>query len=438
MTTDTIHLQDLQQRGAALRFITCGSVDDGKSTLIGRLLLDSKAVLQDQLESVSKSGQADLALFTDGLSAEREQGITIDVAYRYFATPRRKFIIGDAPGHEQYTRNMVTAASDTDAAIVLVDASRLSWKDKNLKLQPQTQRHSLLLKLLRVPTIVFVVNKLDLVDDTSLAFQNISLAIQSFCKVAGLTTHSIIPISALLGFNVVTQKQDGWAGYTGPSLLNILEDLPTNHTPENDHKQALYLPVQWVEKMTDTKNTQTNTRQSRRILWGRIGAGHIYIGQTVSAFPSQQKATVTQLIDHTRKPLEQATVKQSLGIVLDKELDISRGDYLLANDTQGNKQLHATLAWLDNEPLHTSRIYWVLHGHRWVKAKINTIHHVLDIQTLEKRPSFTSLEANSIAGISLQLLEPLPVVPYLENKRQGAMILVDGSSNQTSGAILVE
>ncbi|MEZ0307685.1 MAG: GTP-binding protein, partial [Ramlibacter sp.] len=212
----------LHDHVSALKFITCGSVDDGKSTLIGRLLVDSKAVLQDQLAGVQRSGETDLALLTDGLSAEREQGITIDVAYRYFATPSRKFIIGDAPGHEQYTRNMVTAASSADAAVVLVDATKLQWQDAGLELLPQTRRHSLLVNLLRVPSIVFAVNKLDAVEDPAVAFRNISGALQAFAGAAGIAIRAIVPISALKGHNVV-EPQPGWCGYQGLSLLQLLE-----------------------------------------------------------------------------------------------------------------------------------------------------------------------------------------------------------------------
>src|SRR3954465_11759081 len=210
---------------AALRFITCGSVDDGKSTLIGRLLVDSKTVLQDQLAGVQRGGETDLGLLTDGLSPGRGQGITIDVAYRYFSTARRKFIIGDAPGHEQYTRNMVTAASSADAAVVLIDATKLDWSNAELALLPQTRRHTLLVHLLRVPSVVYAVNKLDAVDDPALAFRNIAAALATFCAAAGITATAVVPMSALEGFNVV-QPTPGWAGYTGPSLLQVLEGLP--------------------------------------------------------------------------------------------------------------------------------------------------------------------------------------------------------------------
>jgi sulfate adenylyltransferase subunit 1 len=230
----------------ALRFITCGSVDDGKSTLIGRLLLDSRSVLQDQLANVSRTGTVNLAQFTDGLSAEREQGITIDVAYRYFSTAQRKFIIGDAPGHEQYTRNMVTAASSADAAVVLVDATKLTWNADPLPsgehaLLPQTRRHSLLAHLLRVPSIVFTINKLDAVADAPLAFANIRRALQQFADAAGIAVAGIVPISALHGNNVAT-ADPGWCGYRGPGLLDILERLPAT---VSETANPLAFPVQW-------------------------------------------------------------------------------------------------------------------------------------------------------------------------------------------------
>jgi sulfate adenylyltransferase subunit 1 len=257
----------------ALKFITCGSVDDGKSTLIGRLLVDTKAVLQDHLAGVQRQGETDLALLTDGLSAEREQGITIDVAYRYFSTETRKFIIGDAPGHEQYTRNMVTAASSADAAVVLVDATKLDWKDAQLSLLPQTRRHSLLLKLLRVPSVVFAINKLDAVDDAALAYRNIQGALAKFATEAGITVNAWVPISALKGWNVV-DSQDHWCGYSGPNLLQILETLPS--TPA-ESEIALSFPVQWVEKFHDSNVTS----QGRRDFWGRVATGTLRVGQAV-------------------------------------------------------------------------------------------------------------------------------------------------------------
>src|SRR3954470_16060160 len=273
---------------AALKFITCGSVDDGKSTLIGRLLVDSKAVLQDQLAGVQRSGETDLALLTDGLSAEREQGITIDVAYRYFATPTRKFIIGDAPGHEQYTRNMVTAASSADAAVVLVDATKLQWRNPGLDLLPQTRRHSLLANLLRVPSIVFAVNKLDAVEDATVAFDNIRGALAAFAGAAGMEVSAIVPISALKGQNVV-EPTPGWAGYEGPSLLQVLEQLDVTAC---DAGEAVAFPGQWVEKFSSS----ADTTQGRRVFWGRVGAAGAHVGQEVRVLPGGQAATIAQVM----------------------------------------------------------------------------------------------------------------------------------------------
>ncbi|MDB5886744.1 MAG: sulfate adenylyltransferase subunit 1, partial [Polaromonas sp.] len=347
---------------SALKFITCGSVDDGKSTLIGRLLVDSKAVLQDHLAGVQRAGVTDLALLTDGLSAEREQGITIDVAYRYFATETRKFIIGDAPGHEQYTRNMVTAASSADAAVVLVDATKLDWQNPALELLQQTRRHSLLVNLLRVPSIVFAVNKLDAVEDAALAFARISAALAAFAQAANISVAATVPISALIGFNVV-DAHPGWCGYTGPSLLALLEQLPA--TPA-ETTEAFAFPVQWVEKFS----ASSDTSQGRRIFWGRVATGGVQPGQTVTILPSGQTATVSQVLGHTRQP-KSVLAGHSAGIVLDREVDVSRGDWLLAPAAfTPSRDVAVTMAWMDDEPLVAGRVYWALQGHRWVKAKI--------------------------------------------------------------------
>ncbi|MCG2593313.1 GTP-binding protein [Ramlibacter sp. XY19] len=413
---------------AALRFITCGSVDDGKSTLIGRLLVDSRAVLQDQLASVSKSGQADLALFTDGLSAEREQGITIDVAYRYFATAARKFIIGDAPGHEQYTRNMVTAASSADAAVVLVDATKLKWQDPALELLPQTRRHTLLANLLRVPAIIFAVNKLDAVEDPTVAFTNIRAALETFTEAAGVDARAIVPISALQGHNVV-EAQPGWCAYNGPSLLQVLEQLDV--TPaETD--EAFAFPVQWVEKFSSSADTS----QGRRVFWGRVATGEARVGMPVTVLPSGQAATVAQVLDHARQPGE-IGARHSAGIVLDREVDVSRGDWLLAPGAiTPSRELSATIAWLDDEPLVAGRVYWALHGHRWVKAKVKRIVHKLDVNTLAEEDA-DHLEPNGIGHVELALQEPLATLPYARSRTLGALVLVDTATHKTSGAVLV-
>ena len=421
--------------GAALRFITCGSVDDGKSTLIGRLLVDSKTVLQDQLAGVQRGGETDLALLTDGLSAEREQGITIDVAYRYFSTVNRKFIIGDAPGHEQYTRNMVTAASSADAAVVLVDATKLKWAAEvgdgevvKGELLAQTRRHTLLCSLLRVQSIVFAVNKLDAIDDAALAFERISTALNAFAASADVKVAAIVPISALKGWNVVT-PHPGWAGYEGPGLLDLLEGLPVT---AQDEDVPFAFPVQWVEKFS----ASSDTTQGRRVFWGRVASGHVAPGQRVTVLPSGQTATVAQVFDHARKP-QTVHAGHSGGIVLDREVDVSRGDWLLAPDAfTPVREITATVAWLDDEPLVPGRVYWALQGHRWVKAKVARIVDRVNITTLESEPA-TQLEANSIGDIVLTLQQPLAVLPFARSRALGSMVLVDTASHKTSAAVLV-
>lgn len=418
----------------ALKFITCGSVDDGKSTLIGRLLVDSKAVLQDHLAGVQRQGGTDFALLTDGLSAEREQGITIDVAYRYFSTENRKFIIGDSPGHVQYTRNMVTAASGADAAVVLVDAIKLDWQDPRLELLPQTRRHSLLLKLLRVSSIVFAVNKLDAVGDPVVAFDHIRSALTKFASEAGITVNAVVPVSALLGWNVVDPADsDDWCGYSGPTLLKILETLPV--TPA-DAELPFSFPVQWVEKFSSSGDTS----QGRRIFWGRVATGTVAPGQSVVILPSGHQALVAQVLNHVRKPGAVAA-SHSAGIVLDREVDVSRGDWLLAHapDTQAFapvRELQATVAWMDEEPLVAGRVYWALHGHRWVKARVKRIVHRLNINTLAEEDA-TQLEPNAIGHIELSLQEALPALPFGQSRVLGSVILVDTASHKTSGAALL-
>lgn len=445
----------------ALRFITCGSVDDGKSTLIGRLLVDTKAVLQDHLAGVQRSGETDLALLTDGLSAEREQGITIDVAYRYFNTEARKFIIGDAPGHEQYTRNMVTAASSADAAVVLVDAIKLDWANPDLQLLPQTRRHSLLVNLLRVPSIVFAINKLDAVADAAVAYKHIAGALTKFAQEAGITITAMVPVSALKGWNVVDTENNqltDWCGYNGPSLLSILEDLPV--TPaETD--VAFSFPVQWVEKPVAPTLVASRTSlppegaaapwggpaaqlhdsgvitQGRRVFWGRVATGSIEPGQSIKVFPSGQTAVVSQVLSATRQPQNKAA-GHSAGIVLDREVDVSRGDWLLAAEgaPEGQRQLSTTIAWMDDEPLVAGRLYWALHGHRWVKAKVQRVVHRLDVNTLAEEEA-TELAPNAIGHVTLALQEPLVTLPFAQSRILGALVLVDTATHKTSGAVLV-
>ena len=437
---------------SALRFITCGSVDDGKSTLIGRLLVDSKSVLQDHLAGVQRAGETDLALLTDGLSAEREQGITIDVAYRYFATESRKFIIGDAPGHAQYTRNMVTAASQADAAVVLVDATKLDWQNPQLALLEQTRRHSLLIHLLRVPSLVFAVNKLDAVANPELAWQHISAALAQFAKDAGIAVRATVPVSALKGWNIVTPRPD-WCGYTGASLLDILEQLPSIASLAGERDLPLAFPVQWVEKFSSSADTS----QGRRVFWGRVATGELAVGASVQIFPSGQTASVAQVLDHARRPGAVAA-GQSAGLVLDREVDVSRGDWIVATaaastaaiadddfDTPAastsawpaKRELSATVAWMDDEPLVIGRVYWLLHGHRWVKAKVQRVLHRLNVHTLAEEDA-DSLAANAIGHVQLLLQEALPTAPFAQSRVLGSLILVDTASHRTAAAVLVQ
>ncbi len=423
---------------AALKFITCGSVDDGKSTLIGRLLVDAKAVLQDHLAGIESHGEIDLAMLTDGLSAEREQGITIDVAYRYFSTERRKFIIGDTPGHEQYTRNMVTAASSADAAVVLIDATKLDWQNPSLELLRQTRRHSLLLKLLRVPHVIFTINKLDAIkcdqltdqEAQSLAYKHISDAVKQFASQVQIVPEALVPISALKGWNVVNAAKD-WCGYSGPSLIEVLEGL--SNTPVDSHAHFAQ-SVQWVEKFHDS----STTAHGRRVFWGRVSTGSAKVGQKVKVFPGNQTAVIAQVLSAVRAPGE-VSEGQSAGIILDKEVDISRGDALIDADHSivGTREVNAVLAWMDDEPLVAGRMYHALHAHKWVKCKIQRIEYKIDINTLEQTQA-TELAPNEIGRVVLMLQQEIPALKYSDSRHLGAMILVDTASHRTSAAVLID
>ena len=416
----------------ALRFLTAGSVDDGKSTLIGRLLFDSRAILADQLDTLEKKAAGapiDLSLLTDGLEAEREQGITIDVAYRYFATRSRKFIIADAPGHEQYTRNMVTAAAGSDAAVVLVDITKLDTHATPLVLLPQTRRHSLLAHLLRVPSIVFAVNKLDAVADPRQAFEAVSVALRAFAEQAGIAVAGIVPVSALRGDNVTQVLDTGWdAWYQGPTLLQLLESLPAaQERTEGD----LLIPVQYVAREGEGTGNQPRT------LWGRIAHGSVKAGDEVQIFPSGEKAVVAE-VRLAGSVVESVQAGQSAGVVLDRQLDVSRGDWIATPASiQATPSFPATLAWLDTEPAVVGRKYWVRHGNRWVQARIASIESRLDIHTLEAREA-SELAVNEIGRVVIETQQPLPVEAYVSNRSGGSLIIVDPTTNRTSGALLVD
>ena len=460
MTTPTPALHDAHEELAhkALRFLTAGSVDDGKSTLIGRLLFDSRAILADQLDALEKraaGAPVDLSLLTDGLEAEREQGITIDVAYRYFATKRRKFIIADAPGHEQYTRNMVTAAAGSDAAVVLVDITKLdvakerpqadalrhpppggdeetwggpAFPHEPVALLPQTRRHSLLAQLLRVPSLVFAVNKLDAIPapQAQAAFEAVKHALLAFAQQAGFTPRGVVPVSALRGDNVATPSAT-WDWYTGPTLLQLLESLPVS---DERHDGSLLVPVQYVSRDAEGIGHQSRT------LWGRIAHGGVQAGDAVQLFPSGQTATVAE-VRHAGSRVDRCEAGQSAGIVLDRQVDVSRGDWISTpGGTKPVQEFSATLAWLDTEPAIVGRKYWVRHGNRWVQARLTAIEHRLDIHTLAEGEA-TELAVNEIGNVRLQTQTALPVEPYAANRVGGAMIIVDPSTNRTSGALLV-
>ena len=429
----------------ALRFLTAGSVDDGKSTLIGRLLYDSQAILADQLDTLEKraaGGPVDLSLLTDGLEAEREQGITIDVAYRYFATRKRKFIIADAPGHEQYTRNMVTAAAGSDAAVVLVDITKIAWQGNSAQepavaLLPQTRRHALLAHLLRVPSIVFAVNKLDAVAHPQAAFEAAQRALLAFAEEAGLTgVAGIIPVSALRGDNVTVPLAVDW--YRGPSLLQLLESLPTT---QERTEGALLQPVQYVARDGgdggDGGDGVEGAGHQPRVFWGRIAHGSVQAGDAVQVFPSGEQAVVTA-VRRAGSTVHSVVAGESAGIVLDRQLDISRGDWIASpGGLAPTQRFSATLAWLDTEPATVGRKYWVRHGNRWVQARLAAIEHKLDIHNLQPIDAH-ELTVNEIGRVQIELQQPLPLEAYASNRVGGAMIVVDPASNRTSGALLVQ
>jgi sulfate adenylyltransferase subunit 1 len=415
-----------------LRFLTAGSVDDGKSTLIGRLLLDGSAILADQLDALEAragGGRAiDLSLLTDGLEAEREQGITIDVAYRYFATRERKFIIADAPGHEQYTRNMVTAAAGSDAAVVLVDVTKLDLDATPLALLPQTRRHALLAQLLRVPHIVFAVNKLDAVADPGAAFARVREALDGFAAHAGFVPAGVVPISALRGDNV--SRAGAIEGYDGPTLLALLEQLPD----EAASAGATLVPVQYVGGLGGDAGSGTGHRS--RVLWGRVARGEVAVGDTLAVFPSGEQAQVAELHAATGR-VARVVAGRSAGIVLDRQLDVSRGDWLAAPASLSPaSRFRATLAWLDTEPAIVGRRYWLRHGNRWLQGRIAAIESRLAVDTLAAHEAH-DLGVNDIGEVVFETQQPLPLESFASDRIAGAILVVDPATNRTSGALLV-
>ena len=411
----------MTQHSTPLRFITAGSVDDGKSTLIGRLLYDSKALLTDQIKTLNAGKEKgnkeaiDFSILTDGLEAEREQGITIDVAYRYFSTAKRKFIIADTPGHEQYTRNMVTGASTASAAIVLIDASQLNFNEKPLQLLPQTKRHSAILRQLNCPHILVAVNKMDLLDYSEEKFNAIVEAYRQLAARLGLKEVHFVPVSALLGDNLVyASESTPW--YQGEPLLTILENLPS--VDEVSHSNAdFYFPVQLVVRQDADKADDFRGYQ------GRIERGSVQQGQTIRIEPNGLTAKVTEIIT-PKGEVTQAVAGEVITLRLDRDIDISRGDLFVdeSSPLTPQKQLEATICWFDERPLNTARKYLLKHGTQTVFAKISEIESVLNVHTLEQESGATALKMNDIARVRLSLQKPIVATTYEENIAGGAFI----------------
>ena len=426
----------MTQHSTPLRFITAGSVDDGKSTLIGRLLYDSKALLTDQIKTLNAGKEKgnkeaiDFSILTDGLEAEREQGITIDVAYRYFSTAKRKFIIADTPGHEQYTRNMVTGASTASAAIVLIDASQLNFDEKPLQLLPQTKRHSAILRQLNCPHILVAVNKMDLLDYSEEKFNAIVEAYRQLAAQLGLKEVNFVPVSALLGDNLVyASESTPW--YQGEPLLTILENLPS--VDEVSHSNAdFYFPVQLVVRQDADKADDFRGYQ------GRIERGSVQLGQTIRIEPNGLTAKVTEIIT-PKGEVTQAVAGEVITLRLDRDIDISRGDLFVdeSSPLTPQKQLEATICWFDERPLNTARKYLLKHGTQTVFAKISEIESVLNVHTLEQESGATALKMNDIARVRLSLQKPIVATTYEENIAGGAFILVDEATYNTVAAGMI-
>lgn len=410
-----------------LRFITAGSVDDGKSTLIGRLLYDSKSILIDHLEAIErqtknkKEGEIDLALLTDGLRAEREQGITIDVAYKYFSTPVRKFIIADAPGHIQYTRNMVTGASNAELAIILVDARN--------GVVEQTRRHSIIASLLNIPHIVIAINKMDLVEYAQDVFNNIVIDFAEVANSLGLKDVTYIPISALNGDNIVDRSAFmDW--YEGESLLHFLENVAL--TNDINHTDARF-PVQFVIR------PQGAELHDYRGYAGKIISGVYRKGDKVTVLPSGIESTV-QAIEVAGKEIPQAYAPQSVVIHLEDDIDISRGDVIVHSDNQPevSQELEVLLCWMDNKPLVPGNKYLLQINSRLVKAVVEQIEYRLDVNTLQKDYSSQQARLNDIIKATIKTAAPVPYDSYKNLRVNGGAILIDETSFVTVGACMIQ
>ena len=409
-----------------LRFITAGSVDDGKSTLIGRLLHDSKSIFEDQLSAITKTserrggmGAVDLSLLTDGLQAEREQGITIDVAYRYFATPKRKFIIGDTPGHEQYTRNMVTAASTANLAVILIDARK--------GVLTQTRRHTFITSLVGVPHIVLAVNKMDMVSYSEETFDAICAEYRAFAAQLGLHEMTCIPMSALNG-DMVVERGENLNWYQGSPLLELLENVVIDY---DINTTDFRYPVQWVCR------PQTQEYHDFRGYMGRIESGDIAAGDEITILPSGRTTKVKEIVTYDGN-LQSACAPQSVTLTLTDEIDISRGDMFVKSVTmpQIAKEFEAMLCWLSESPLDLNRKYIIKHTTRVVKCVFARLEYRVDVNTLEHHSSAT-LNMNDIARVAMKVQQPLVFDSYIKNRFTGSFIVIDETTNNTVAAGMI-
>ncbi|TDQ31150.1 sulfate adenylyltransferase subunit CysN [Zeaxanthinibacter enoshimensis] len=409
-----------------LRFTTAGSVDDGKSTLIGRLLYDSKSIFEDQMAAIENSSKKkghngiDLALFTDGLRDEREQGITIDVAYRYFTTPKRKFIIADTPGHIQYTRNMVTGASTANAAIILIDARH--------GVIEQTRRHTYIASLLKIPHLIICVNKMDLVDYDKTTFNNIVDQFKDFSTQTGSSDLHFIPISALLGDNVVNDSKNmPW--YTGKPLLHTLETLDIS---KDDEQEEARFPVQTVLR------PQREGFIDYRGYAGRIASGTLRVGDLITVLPSGLSSTI-ESITGPGGEIEEAFAPMSIALTLKDDIDISRGDMIVrtANPPEPSQDFEVMLCWLHNDAAKPRTKYTIKHTSNDQKAMIKEVLYKININNLEKKENDHSLQMNDISRVRIKTTRPLMVDPYERNRSTGSIILIDDATNETVAAGMI-
>jgi sulfate adenylyltransferase subunit 1 len=411
-----------------LRFITAGSVDDGKSTLIGRLLYDSKSIMIDQLEAIEKQsknkdqGEIDLALLTDGLRAEREQGITIDVAYKYFSTPKRKFIIADAPGHIQYTRNMVTGASNSELAIILVDARN--------GVAEQTRRHSIIASLLNIPHVVVAINKMDLVDYSQDVYNNIVIDYTEVAKSLGLKDVKYIPISALNGDNIV-EKSEKFPWYEGESLLHHLENVEV--AKDINYTDARF-PVQYVIR------PQVDELHDYRGYAGKIISGVYRKGDKVTIQPSGVETTLKSIEIDGGREVEEAYAPQSVVMHLQDDVDVSRGDMIVLQDNQPivEQEFEVLLCWMGNKPLKPGSKYFMQVNSRVVRSVVRDIEYKLDVNTLQKIEAPEKAELNDIIKATIKTASPIPVDSYKKLRVNGGAILIDETSLVTVGACMIQ